>query len=240
MTILLPAAAVLLVGLYLFSLFSKGDIPALVRALRWVVGGGAIAVAALLMIGGRIGIGSLLGAAGASVLIRGRLGPIDFNTYGPSPGRISRVSSRYFSMELDHDAGTVHGKVRAGSFSGQDLIDLSEHDVRRLFREIGSDADSLSLLETWLDANRAGWREVFEQAEEPATGRSRSSGSGSFEEMNETEAYDILGLPQGAGEAEIKAAHRRLLKAVHPDQGGSNALAARINAAKDFLLKKRK
>ena len=54
--------------------------------------------------------------------------------------------------------------------------------------------------------------------------------------MTREEAYDVLGLHPGASEAEIRAAHHRLMRAAHPDSGGSDWLATRINQARDVLL----
>lgn len=63
----------------------------------------------------------------------------------------------------------------------------------------------------------------------PATVRSPGS-------MSREEAYAILGLPMGASRDEIQIAYRRLIQRVHPDQGGSADLAARLNQARDVLL----
>jgi DnaJ homolog subfamily C member 19 len=54
--------------------------------------------------------------------------------------------------------------------------------------------------------------------------------------MTREEAYQVLGLRPGASEADIRAAHRRLMRAAHPDSGGSDWLAIRVNQARDILL----
>ncbi len=54
--------------------------------------------------------------------------------------------------------------------------------------------------------------------------------------MTRQEAYEVLGLAPGASEVDIRAAHHRLMRTAHPDAGGSDWLAARVNMARDVLL----
>lgn len=58
--------------------------------------------------------------------------------------------------------------------------------------------------------------------------------------MSPEEALQVLGLQVGASEATIRESHKRLMRAAHPDSGGSDWLASRINQARDVLLGKRR
>jgi hypothetical protein len=147
-------------------------------------------------------------------------------------GRTSRVRSRLIEMTLDHDSGEMTGTVLAGAFAGHQLGLLDETRLRDLLAECrASDPDGARLLEAYLDRRFPHWREHAQTEEQPQAHAPSQAGA-----MTPDEAYRILDLHPGASSEEIRQAHRTLMKKLHPDQGGSTYLAARINQAKDVLL----
>jgi hypothetical protein len=145
---------------------------------------------------------------------------------GPTPGRQSAIETPYLRMRLDHDTGGLEGEIRQGRFRGRSLGDLAQDELLDLLEECRTaDRQGAQLLETWLDRTRADWRTA---AAPPPSVPSAA--------MTEREAWEVLGLPPGADEKQIREAHRRLMVKNHPDQGGSTYLAAKINQAKDLLL----
>lgn len=150
-------------------------------------------------------------------------------------GNQSHVSSDILEMTLDHDTETMTGKVVKGPMEGRELADLSESEFLELLQYCRrQDEDSARLLESYLD-RRFGdsWRADDEPASENAQAGANGSAGGP---LTDSEALDILGLEPGANRDEIIKAHRRMMQKLHPDHGGSNYLAVRINEAKECLL----
>jgi len=145
-------------------------------------------------------------------------------------GQTSSIRTRFLEMTLDHASGEMDGLVLEGPFQGHHLSALNlEQLVELLILCRSRDAQSAAVLEAHLDRVRGGdWRE-------------RAGGAGTAPPADDAaltpkEALAILGLAQGASKHEIRAAHRRLMQRFHPDRGGSDYLAAKINAAKRLLL----
>jgi hypothetical protein len=198
--------------------------------MRKVVGTGAILVAGLLTLRGMLPMAVPVFLFGLQML--GMRQPYGWPGQNGA-GKTSRVETSMLTMELDHDTGTIDGTVRAGSFAGRSLSSLALPELFTLRDECSRATDqSLTLIEAYLDRREPDWRQS-------AAGGSAHAGRpppGARGAMSRSEALSVLGLREGASEADIKAAHRRMMKVVHPDRGGSADLAARINLAKDVLL----
>ena len=136
--------------------------------------------------------------------------------------------------DLDHDTGSMTGTVLRGRFSGMRVEELGSADLVALLRECrAEDEEGARLLEAYLDRVHPDWRDELAGERAGGSGSGARSTSG---DMTVEEAYAILGLAPGADAEAIKEAHRRLMVKLHPDHGGSDYLATKINRARDVLL----
>ena len=231
MPTLLFGVVVLVLALWALNAFTKANPKVIARYARPVGGVAALATAGFLGFRGRIDMAIPLGVFGLGLLGWGPFGMAGiFQRTQKTPGQVSRVRSAFVEMELDHDSGAMRGRILAGRHEGVSLDALDVATLTGLFGEI--DAESGALLAAYLDRREPSWRE-HAQGNARAGDVAASSGK-----MTQEEAYQILGVQPGASPEEIGRAHRSLMKKLHPDQGGSTYLAARVNEAKDVLLRR--
>ena len=225
--------AAVLIGLYLLvrKLRRSGSIARLPRLLA---AAGIAGFLMLLTVRGGAEIAVPLLAVLAPLLLRWlQLPSPSSTTTGQASPNQSTVTTRFLVMTLDHVSGVMTGTVREGCFAGRSLQDLTQPELLELWRECQPDPQSTAVLEAYLDRHvDAGWRG---QADTERKDRTQATAN---DHMDRAEAYRVLGLQPSAGRDEIQAAYRRLIQRVHPDQGGSSDLAARINQARDVLLRR--
>lgn len=236
----LIAGAIAIFVLYtLLQMFRAANPATLARAIKIVGGVLALAVAAFVGLRGELAVAIPLGVFGAGLLGWSPFGGSPLGYLGGlfggagaqrSAGQTSRVRSQFLEMSLDHDTSQLTGRIIAGPHAGDSLDQFSLPELLALVPSF--DAESVSLLEGYLDRRFPAWRQHAQGNTAGGQGRTPTGGK-----MTEEEAYQILGLQPGAGRDEISRAHRGLMKKLHPDQGGSTYLAARVNEAKDTLLR---
>ena len=165
--------------------------------------------------------------------LRGLFGASNWRR-GDGSGQTSQAVSDWLEMQLDHESGRMDGEVRKGAFKGQSLSDLETPELVALYADLEAhDADGLRLFEAYLErALGDDWRRQL------GVGGVTPGAGGFGQTMSGDEALRILGLEARASEKEIHAAHRDLMSKLHPDRGGSDYLAAKINQAKEILLPK--
>ena len=233
---LLAAALILGLGWYGLKFFARAS-PALVaRSVR--SGGGVLIglIGLLLLVRGN----PELGLAGIAFgLWLGGFFRLPSRTAWKAAARRatgrSQVRSRLIEMELDHATGQMSGTVIAGAEQGRPIDTLTRPEAVALYGEcLRVDPEGARLLEAYLDRRFPGWGETGEaQRDSRGGGDRRDARSG----MSPKEAYEMLGLRQGATRTEIVGAHRTLMKKAHPDYGGTTEHAARVNEAKEVLLR---
>jgi len=205
--------------------------------LRWLLAGVGTLVALWLLFSGR-GANALFALILFAPLIQRwwnqQKARYTFSRPGADSGRASSVETAFLRMRLDHDSGQMTGAVLRGHHRGRELHTMTLADLLVLRREVlADDPQSVPLVESFLDyAFGPDWRD----ADEPAPGAEGTQARRPSAAMTREEALAVLGLREGATEAEIREAHRRLMMHAHPDRGGSTYLAAKINQARDLLL----
>ena len=238
---LLMGVALLLALLVLGRLFVGVDAATMARVLRWVGIALAVVLAVAMLLRGLSLIAGLLGGL-ALLLWRARhLAPLfallwrarQTATAGRRPGPMpppsgdTTVETGWLRMALDHATGTFDGEVLQGRFAGRRLSSLALPELFELYGACAGDERSRRLLESFLDRTHGDWREAAEAG---------AAGGDGGTAMSREEALAVLGLGTDSGPEDVKAAHRRLMQRYHPDHGGSDYLAAKINRAKDVLL----
>jgi DnaJ domain len=223
---------VLVAVLWALHYLAKANPKSVAVGVKTAGGVGALAGAAFFTVRGQIGLAVPLGMAGLALLGYWPGMPAGFGQrWNKTPGQVSRVRTAFVEMELEHDTGAMRGQILAGPHTGASLDSL---DLGTLASVLGTiDDESRALLAAYLDRRDPGWREDAQFG--AASGDGPAPGGGP---MTPEEAYQILGLQPGASAEEIGRAHRALMKKLHPDQGGSTYLAARVNQAKDVLLRR--
>ncbi len=145
-------------------------------------------------------------------------------------GKQSEVSGRIVKMILDHDSGELSGVVLEGEHKDWLLSELDRSQLDALLAYCQQeDTDSAQLLASYMEQRFPD--DDHQNQSENHTADASSTG------LSRSEALAVLGLTEEASEADIVAAHRMLIQKLHPDRGGNDYLAAKINEAKDFLLR---
>jgi hypothetical protein len=237
MAAILLGGLALAFGLWLLRLFVSAPVEAIRKGLVWVAATGAVILGGLLLVSGR-GMQAIWAAGLFAPMLwrwwnRARFSGWFNRGNGASgtPGSEAEtaVETAWLAMRLDHASGEMSGRVRQGGFAGRELAELSLADLLALLAECHSqDTEAVPLLEAWLDRAQPDWRAA---ADQPAEAPPASAG------MDQAEALAVLGLAPGATHDDVRAAHRRLMLAAHPDHGGSDWLASRVNQARDILMR---
>lgn len=234
MLYLIGGVAILCGVLLLGYLYANADPARLARTVKWagISAGGVALLALLVLTEGRVvlWVMPLLALLPALRRLRALFG----GSRGPSANNMSTVETTFIRMSLDHDTGTMSGTVLQGRFAGMRLDELRPPELLALLRECrAADEEGARLVEAYLDRVRSNWHD--EMAGEEAHAAPPPSAAG---DVTVEEAYAILGLTPGADAEAIKAAHHRLMKQLHPDHGGTDYFAAKLNRARDVLLRR--
>lgn len=162
--------------------------------------------------------------AGALPFLRNGLGLI--MRFAPllirSTGGKARFNTEHLNVEIDLNNKSVTGVVTKGLHEGKQIQQLTPQELDELL-EYYQSRDKKSVF--FIKAVKKGF--TAQNDPPPQT----------FIDPDRQEALQILGLSDNPSKEEIIKAHRKLINKLHPDRGGNDFLASRVNQARDTLLK---
>ncbi len=204
------------------------------RQLKMAAGLAALLFGVVSLFRGAVLFGSVLSGFGLWALLGHRVVWPAWYQASAAQRPTSRILTEHLDLELEHDSGAIRGSVVKGFFAGRDIETLRPVELAHLWSDCQfADPQSAQVLEAYLDRVHPTWRDDMAR-----TGGGSAEGVAAADAaMSPAQALDILGLRAGATEAEIRRAHRELMLKLHPDRGGSHTLAAKVNEAKDVLLR---
>jgi DnaJ domain len=210
--------------------YIKSRPPAERRRLLWIVGIWSILIVSVLLVAtGRMhwigmAIAALIPLTQTLIKWLVRLAPIA-RLMGQRM-KPSTITTRGLKATFNLGTGEASGEVLEGPFAGRQLNDLDGEQLKEQLAYFQSnDRQSAMLMQAYL--LRRGMGDASSRQHQGAV----DTGA-----MTNNEAWQVLGLEAGASREEIIKAHKRLIQKLHPDRGGNEYLAAKINAARDRLL----
>jgi hypothetical protein len=241
MLFLLGGFAILGGFLLLVYLFANADPARLARNLKWSgIAIAGVAVVALVLFPPAREFAALLFPLAMSMPLLSRIRSFIDRHRAPAGGQTSTVTTAFLRMSLDHDTGSMSGTILRGQFAGLRVEELGVGDLLALLRECrAEDEEGARLVEAYLDRLHPDWRDELAGGRNSSAGAKGGGTRPASGDVNVEEAYAILGVKPGATADQIKEAHRRLMVKLHPDHGGSDYLATKINRARDVLLRAR-
>jgi len=199
--------------------------PFLWRSAFWAV----LSISVILVVSGRMhwvgaGLAALIPLGKTFLAFGFRALPI-LRLLGRFKTSPSQFKTKSLNVTINFSNSQMDGEVLIGDLAGKKLSELSDEQLESIATELKDiDRESYALLYAYrMRRGNAG-----QQNEDGFNAES-------FNGLSESEAYEVLGLDQTASKEEVIKAHKRLVQRLHPDRGGSDYLAAKINAAKDRL-----